>query len=93
MNPTETRTELPISKARMPFRIAAFVLAVLSPLGLIPIVVALTEAGSATEVFWLVFGAVTVLVCMVMFAKTALTGRTPMYTSRLAKAVNLLDVD
>ena len=93
MSTTETRTETRRSEARMPFRVAAGVLAVLSPMGLIPIGVELVEGGSANEIIGLVAGGVSVLVCMVMFARTALTGWTPMYTTALAKTVFLLDID
>ena len=93
MSTNETSTEHVYSEARMPFRVAAGVLAVLGPLGLIPIVAELAEGGPANEVVGLAAGAATVLVCTVMFARTALTGRTPMHTTALANAVNLIDVD
>ena len=54
-------------------------------MALIPIGAGLMDGGTTAETVGLAFGALTVVVCTVMFARTALTGRTPMYTNDLAK--------
>ncbi len=90
MSTTESDAETPTaprktSKARMPYRYAAGVLAILCPLGLIPVAVELSEGVGLVALAPI---AAAVLVCTFMFARTALTGRTPMYTSTM---ITLLD--
>ena len=93
MSELEIRTETTHSTARMPFRIAAGVLELLGPAGLIPVVAALVEGGTTEEIVGLAAGGIAVVVCTVMFARTAITGWTPMYTDTLTGLVEFTGND
>ncbi len=71
---TEVREELMVLEARRPFRIAAGVLAFLTPLGLIPLGADLAEAGGSDDYLLIAAGLTVIVVCGILFAKTALGG-------------------